>query len=106
VCSSDRGGARVLRGSLRVLRFWLLKRLLNFRLYLLTQIGHSAGQLSGASRRFAQPKGNAWRLALGVLHAHLAGVHAQDFPGSVAELENISGHALDGEVFIDRADEG
>ena len=39
-----------------------------------------------------------------VLHAHQAAFDAQDAIGSVAELENVAGHAFDGEVLVDRAD--
>src|SRR6266571_9234221 len=42
---------------------------------------------------------------MGIPNPDLAGIDAQDLPGGVAELENIPGHTLNGEVFIDRADE-
>src|SRR5439155_25489391 len=45
------------------------------------------------------------RLAVRVFDANSAGIHAQDFPGGVAQLENVPGQALDGEIFVDCADE-
>ena len=42
---------------------------------------------------------------MGVLDAHHARVHLQDSPRSVAELKDIARHALDREIFVDRANE-
>ena len=55
----------------------------------------------------ASPSQNGMRrrLALGVGHAHDAGLDAQDPPGRVAELEDVAAVGLDGEVLVDRADE-
>ena len=40
-----------------------------------------------------------------VLDAHDAALDAQDAVGRVAELEDVAGHALDGEVLVHRADD-
>ena len=40
-----------------------------------------------------------------VLDPHRAALDAQDAVGGVAELEDVAGHALDGEVLVDRADD-
>jgi hypothetical protein len=61
------------------------------------------GQLARAPRALAQPEGNRGRLALGIGHAHDAGLHAQDPPGGVAELEDVAAVGLDGPVLIDGA---
>ena len=42
---------------------------------------------------------------MGVLDAHRAALDAQDAIGGVAELEDVAGHALDGEVLVHRADD-
>ena len=41
-----------------------------------------------------------------VLHAHAAGFDAADAPRGRPEQEHVAGHALDGEVFVERADDG
>ena len=62
-------------------------------------------QLVAAARRLAQPERDARRRAVGVLDAHDAALHAQDAVGRIAELEHVAGHALDGPVLVDRADD-
>ena len=57
-----------------------------------------------SARRFAEPEGNVWRLALGVLHADRPALDALNAIGRVAELENVARHALDGEILVHRAD--
>ncbi len=69
-----------------------------------TQPGHRCGQLVAAPRRFAQPERDVRRLALGILDAHAAGLDLDDAVGGIAELEDIAGQALDGKIFVDRAD--
>ena len=41
-----------------------------------------------------------------IFHPHGAGIDLQDPPGSIAELKDISGHAFDGKILVDRADQG
>ena len=41
-----------------------------------------------------------------VLHPHRAALDAQDAPRGVAELEDVAGQALDGEVLVERAETG
>ena len=68
------------------------------------QAGHAGRQFVAAPRRFPQPERDVGRGAVRVLDAHLARVDFQDAVGRVPELENVAGHALDGEVFVDGAD--
>jgi hypothetical protein len=70
------------------------------------QGGHLLGELFAAGGRLAEPEGNGGRGAGRVAHAHHAGLDATDAPGSRAEQEDVSSHALDGPVFVDAADEG
>ena len=62
---------------------------------------------SSSLRPGASPSqnGNAWRRAVGILHAHDAALHAQDAVGRIAELEHVAGHALDGPVLVHGADD-
>ena len=71
----------------------------------LAQARHGAGQLVAAPRRLADPEGNARRCALGILHAQAAALHAQDAVGSIAQLEDVAGHAFHGEILVHAADE-
>ena len=41
-----------------------------------------------------------------VRDSHRAGIDPKNSPGGIAELENFARHALDGEVLVDRAEEG
>ena len=45
------------------------------------------------------------RTRLRVLDAHDAALDAQDAIGGIAELEDVAGQALDGEVLVHRADD-
>src|SRR5262249_17832575 len=56
-----------------------------------------------SSRSLAQPEGKAGRLAVCVLDAHDALLDAQNLPGQVAELKDVTSGALDREVLVDRA---
>ena len=40
-----------------------------------------------------------------VAYTHRAGDHLRDLPRRVAELKDVAGVALDGEVLVERADE-
>ena len=62
-------------------------------------------QLDAPSRRLAQPEGNRRRRAVRVGDPNDARGHLQDPPGAVAELKDVAGVALDGEVLVQRADE-
>ena len=55
--------------------------------------------------RFAVPERNRRRRAVRVLDAHDARLDAPDPPRRRAEQEDVAGHALDGEVFVERADD-
>ena len=68
------------------------------------QGGDLFGKLGGARRGLAEPEGNRRRLAVGVLDEHLTLRDLEDAPRRDAKLEDVAGHALDGEVFVDRAD--
>ena len=63
------------------------------------------GQFDGAARRFAAPERNRGRGAMRILHANAARLHAANAPGSRAEQKHVAGQALDGEVFVQRADD-
>ncbi len=87
-------------------RLVLFERHLQLLLHIHAELRDRTRQLSGASRRLAQPKWNAGRVPVGIFHANRAGIDSQNSPGCIAELENITGHALDGEVLIDCSNEG
>ena len=63
------------------------------------------GEFPGAARGFAQPEGDGGQIAVGIFDPHAPAFHAADFPGSVAQQEDVAGHALDGEVLVDGAHE-
>ncbi len=54
----------------------------------------------------AEPERDRRRLALRVDDPHLARLDLPDQVGGVAQLEDVARHALDREVFVERADEG
>ena len=74
--------------------------------HLFPQPRQRSRKLDRPPRRLAEPEGHGGRQALGVLHADLALLHAQDAPGVVPQLHDVPGRALDGEVLVQRADEG
>ena len=78
---------------------------LQLRLHRLAQPRHAGRQFDAAARRLAQPERDAGRHAFGILHAHAPGLDAQDPVTRIAELEHVAGDALDGEVFVDGADD-
>ena len=61
-------------------------------------------QLVAAAGCLAEPERDRRRHATRIFHAHDASLDPNDAIGAVAELENVAGHALDGEVFVDRTD--
>ena len=74
--------------------------------HLLAQPRDGDRQLLGPRRRLAQPEGDVRRLPLGVLYQHPPLLDLDDPPRGVAELEDVPGQALDGEVLVHRADRG
>jgi hypothetical protein len=70
------------------------------------QIGNRRRQLGSTRRRFAEPERHGRGRAGGVDHAHASGLDAADAPGTVAELKDITGQALDREVLVHLADHG
>ena len=64
-----------------------------------------ARELDRAAQAFAVPKRNRRRRAVRVFDAHDAGFDAADRPRVRAEQEDVAGHALDREIFVERADD-
>src|SRR3989442_13805320 len=64
------------------------------------------GELYRAGGGFAEPEWDAGGLAVGVFDADDAGFDAANAPRSGAEEDDVAGHALDREVFVEGADEG
>ncbi len=75
------------------------------RMGLRTKIADRARELVASRRRLAQPERNVRRRSFRVSNAHHAAAHLHHLPRGVAELEDVAGHALDSEVFVERADE-
>ena len=69
------------------------------------QARHRGRQLVAAARRLAEPERDGRRLPLRVLDPHRPALDPQDAIGRVAELEDVAGQALDGEILVDRADD-
>ena len=74
--------------------------------HLFPQPRQGGGKLRRPPRRLAEPEGHGGRHPLGVLDPDLALLHAQDPPRVVPQLHDVPGRALDGEVLVQRADEG
>ena len=70
-----------------------------------SQIRNSLRKLSGACRCFTQPKWNSRWLTFRIFDSNHAGIHAQNSPRRVAELEDITSQTFDGEIFVHGADE-
>ena len=68
------------------------------------EAAHGRRQLVGAAEALAEPERDRRRLALGVGDVHLAGLDFLDSIRRVAELEHVARHALEREVFVQRAD--
>src|SRR5260370_1129620 len=62
-------------------------------------------QLARPARRLAEPERHRGRRAMRVLHPDDTGLYPPDPPRGRAEQEDISHHALDRPVLVDRADE-
>ena len=70
------------------------------------QLADGGGEFDAAAGRFAEPEGDGGRRAVGVFDADDAfAFDAANAPGGGAEQEDVAGLALDGEVFVDGADE-
>ena len=63
-------------------------------------------QFIASSWRLAEPEGNRRRSALRVGHADDAARDLEDPPGRIAQLKDVPGIRLDGEVLVQRPDEG
>ena len=70
------------------------------------QPGHRARQLRAPSGRLSQPEGDGRRLPVGVRHPHGPRIDREDAPRRVAQLEDVAGGALDGEILVEGSDEG
>ncbi len=68
-------------------------------------MGHGEGQFVGTAGRLAEPERNTRRRFPRIDHAHKPVADLNDLPGFVGQLEYVAGHALNGVVFIERADE-
>jgi hypothetical protein len=75
------------------------------RLHVATQVAHGTRQLVASCRRLAEPERQRRGRALRVDDAHDARANLCDLPRRVAELNDVAGRTLDGEVFVQRADE-
>ena len=64
------------------------------------------GKFRGASGSFAAPERNSGRCAVRIFDDYAARLHAANAPGSVAKKHNVAAEAFDGEVFVNRADDG
>ena len=68
------------------------------------QARHRGRQRRAACGRLTQPERHGRRLPAGVLHADTVELDPQNAPRMQAELEDVAGQALDGEVFVHGAD--
>ncbi len=70
------------------------------------QISHMRRKFLSPRRGLAAPEGNAGRRAMRVFHQHASrfAFHAADAPRSVAQQHDVARIALDGKVFVERAD--
>ncbi len=66
------------------------------------------GEFEGAAGGFATPEGNGGRLAVSVFDEDASGFgfDAVDAPTGVAEKHDVASVRFDGEVFVERADDG
>ena len=62
-------------------------------------------KLIASARRLAKPKRNGRRRAMRVFHTHDAALDTHDAIGGIAELEDVAGQTLDGEVLVHGADD-
>ena len=80
-------------------------RALQLPIHFASKAAERAGQLVAARRRLAQPERDRRGGAVRIRHPDIAARNLQHAPRCVAELEHVPGIALDGEVFVERADE-
>ena len=76
------------------------------RLHVGAQAGHRARQLRAPPRSLSQPERDRRGLPVRVRHSHGPGIDGEDAPGGVPQLEDVARRTLDGEVLVERADEG
>src|SRR5207237_161656 len=69
------------------------------------QVGDVPGEFVRPRRRFAAPEWHVRCRSRGVLHENFSGLHAAYAPGSVSQQHDVSGKALDGEVFVHGAND-
>jgi hypothetical protein len=62
-------------------------------------------EFMASAGRLTKPEGYAGWLVMGVLDAEVALIETKDPPARVAQLEDVTGHAFDREIFIDGPDE-
>ena len=62
-------------------------------------------QFHGAAESFAVPKRNGRRRAVGIFDADRAGFDAANLPRVGSEQENVAGQTLNGEIFVEGADD-
>jgi len=77
----------------------------NKRADFLPQLGDVPGEFVRPRRRFAAPEWHVRCRSRGVLHENFSGLHAAYAPGSVSQQHDVSGKALDGEVFVHGAND-
>src|SRR5262252_2836208 len=77
---------------------------LQSRRHVCAKARHSGRELIGPARRLAEPERNCWWLSVGVFDPDGPAFHPLNPIGPVAELEYVTRHALDREVFIHGAD--
>src|SRR5207248_2577536 len=70
------------------------------------QVANGTRQLVAPRGCLAEPEGDRRRRSLRVGDADGAAADLQDLPRGVAELEDVAGGALDGEILVERADHG
>ena len=73
--------------------------------HLRTKPRNRRGQFIAAPRGLAEPERYGRRQAARILHEDLAGMHLENPIGGIAELKDVARHALESEVFVQRADE-
>ena len=83
-----------------------LSRIVQPRLEIFAKPRDLPGKFQRTARRLAKPKRNGGRGTARVGHVHLPAADVQDLPRCIAQQEHIAPHALDGEVFVQRADHG
>jgi len=94
--------------ALRMTRKITVLRIINFIAEELAEGADVGGEFEGTSGGLATPEGNRGRLAVSVFDEDASGFgfYAADAPTGVAEEHDVAGVGLDGEVLVERADNG